>query len=140
MLALERARLKLCPGVTFLVGENGSGKSTLIEAIAVAAGLNAEGGGGAIRFTTRPSDASLHRELGLDPARPRPLSAFFLRAESFFNVATEVERQGGMEDVYDAPLHAHVARRVLPVARDEPLRPAWPLPPRRLTRLVRLPA
>jgi kynurenine formamidase len=29
--------------VTFVVGENGSGKSTLIEAIAVAAGLNAEG-------------------------------------------------------------------------------------------------
>ena len=31
------------PQVTFLVGENGSGKSTLIEAIAVAAGLNAIG-------------------------------------------------------------------------------------------------
>lgn len=29
--------------VTYFVGENGSGKSTLLEAIAVAAGFNAEG-------------------------------------------------------------------------------------------------
>ena len=30
--------------VTYFVGENGTGKSTLIEAIAVSAGFNAEGG------------------------------------------------------------------------------------------------
>ena len=43
-------RLELDPRVTFLVGENGSGKSTLIEAIAVAAKLNVEGGGKLLKF------------------------------------------------------------------------------------------
>jgi predicted ATPase len=82
----------LDPKVTFLVGENGSGKSTLIEAIAVAAGFNAEGGTRNFAFATRRSESELHRHLRLvrNPARPR--DGFFLRAESYFNVATEIER------------------------------------------------
>lgn len=84
--------LALHPQVTFFVGENGSGKSTLVEAIAVAAGFNAEGGSRNFNFSTRSSESELHRYLRLVRGVRRPRSGFFLRAESFFNVASEVER------------------------------------------------
>jgi predicted ATPase len=84
-------RISLDQSVTFLVGENGSGKSTLIEAIAVGAGLNAEGGSRNLRFSTRPSHSSLHEHLTLS-WRGRPRRAFFLRAESFYNVASAYEQ------------------------------------------------
>jgi predicted ATPase len=84
-------RLRLHPSVTYFVGENGSGKSTLLEAVAVSLGFNAEGG--ALReldFSTRASHSELHEFL--EP-RPRELRyGFFLRAESLFNLATEIER------------------------------------------------
>lgn len=79
------------PKVTFLVGENGSGKSTLIEALAVAWGFNAEGGSKNFRFNTFSSHTSLHRELRLIKSTRRARDGFFLRAESFFNVATNIE-------------------------------------------------
>jgi predicted ATPase len=84
--------LPLHPAVTYFVGENGSGKSTLLEAIAVAMGLNAEGGSRNIRFTTRASHSVLHAYLDLGLDGQRPPDGFFLRAESFFNLATEVDR------------------------------------------------
>ena len=84
--------LELHPKVTFFVGENGSGKSTLLEAVAVAAGFNAEGGSRNFRFTTRSSESSLHRHLKLVRGVRRPRTGYFLRAESYFNVATEIER------------------------------------------------
>jgi predicted ATPase len=77
--------------VTFFVGENGSGKSTLLEAIAVALGFNAEGGSRNFRFGTRPSHSELHEHLRVIRGRERPRDGFFLRAESYFNVATEIE-------------------------------------------------
>ena len=86
--------LDLDPGVTVLVGENGSGKSTLVEAIAVAAGFNAEGGSRNFAFTTRDSTSPLHEHLRLVRAPRRPSTGFFLRAESFFNVASQVELLG----------------------------------------------
>ena len=85
-------KLELHPAVTFFVGENGSGKSTLLEAIAVASGFNAEGGSKNFRFGTRDSHSELHRFLRLARGHPRPRDGFFLRAESFFNVATEIEK------------------------------------------------
>ncbi|MGQ0777783.1 MAG: AAA family ATPase [Pseudonocardiales bacterium] len=51
--------------VTFLVGDNGTGKSTLIEALAVAAGFNAEGGSQSFRFATRATESSLGDHLVL---------------------------------------------------------------------------
>ena len=84
--------LELHPAVTFFVGENGSGKSTLLEAIAVACGFNAEGGSKNFRFETRGSHSELHRFLRLARGFPRPRDGFFLRAESFFNVASEIEK------------------------------------------------
>ena len=86
------ARLPLHPQVTFLVGENGSGKSTLMEAIAVAMGFNAEGGSRNFNFATRASHSNLHEHLRLVRGVTRPRDGFFLRAESFYNVSSEVER------------------------------------------------
>ena len=88
---LREAWLTLGPGVTFLVGENGSGKSTLVEALAVAAGFNAEGGSRSFRFATRASESALGGALRVGRAPGRERSSFFLRAESYYNVATEIE-------------------------------------------------
>lgn len=79
------------PNVTFLVGENGSGKSTLIEALAVAWGFNAEGGGREHRFETRASHSPLHRFVRPIRSPQRVQDGFFLRAESFFTVASYLE-------------------------------------------------
>lgn len=84
--------LSLHPKVTFFVGENGSGKSTLIEAIAVAAGFNAEGGSRNFNFATRRSESELHLCLRLVRGTRRAKTGYFLRAESFFNVASEIEK------------------------------------------------
>ncbi|MFE6857115.1 AAA family ATPase [Nocardia sp. NPDC057668] len=83
--------LELHPRVTFLVGENGSGKSTLLEAIATAWGFNPEGGTRNFNFSTRGSHSELHEYLRLVKAVHKPRDGFFLRAESFFNVATNIE-------------------------------------------------
>ncbi|MBN8711928.1 MAG: AAA family ATPase [Verrucomicrobia bacterium 61-8] len=84
--------IALHPGVTFLVGENGSGKSTLLEAIAVSLGFNAEGGSRNFRFSTRSTHSPLHEYLRIIRGCERPRDGFFLRAESFYNVATEIEK------------------------------------------------
>jgi predicted ATPase len=78
--------------VTFLVGENGTGKSTLLEALAVGSGLNPEGGSRNFRFATRASHSRLDECLRLARAPAVPGDSYFLRAESFYNVATEIER------------------------------------------------
>lgn len=85
------------PNVTFFVGENGSGKSTLLESIAVSLGFNAEGGSKNFRFGTRESHSHLHEYLRIGKGYKRPKDGYFLRAESFFNVATNIEEldEGG---------------------------------------------
>lgn len=88
--------LELHPRVTFFAGENGSGKSTLIEAIAMAAGFNPEGGTRSFNFATRRSESELHRVLRLIRGYRRPRTGFFLRAESYFNVGTVLD---GMPDI-----------------------------------------
>jgi predicted ATPase len=103
------------PDVTFLVGENGTGKSTLLEAVSVALGFNAEGGTRNFNFSTRASHSEPHACLRLVRSFRRPRDGYFLRAESFFNVATEIERLeagGGASDpIIDAyggrSLHEH---------------------------------
>ncbi len=83
--------LALHPNVTLFAGENGSGKSTLVEAIAVAAGFNPEGGSRHVRLSTRASESPLHRHLRLVRGTRRIRDGYFLRAESFFNIATYIE-------------------------------------------------
>jgi predicted ATPase len=85
------SRLDLSTPVTLLAGENGSGKSTLIEALAVAVGFNPEGGSRNMSVATRPSHSELHEYLRVERGTRRERTGYFLRAESFFNVATHIE-------------------------------------------------
>lgn len=83
--------LTLHPKVTFLIGENGMGKSTLLEAIAVGLGFNPEGGSYNFNFSTYDSHSDLGNYLRIVKGIERPQDGFFLRAESFYNVASNIE-------------------------------------------------
>ena len=98
-------RLKFHPSVTFFTGENGTGKSTLLEAVAVASGLNPEGGSRNFRFSTRASHSPLHSALRVARGIRRPRTDYFLRAETFYNVSTEIEQLGVGGHYGGAPLH-----------------------------------
>lgn len=98
--------LALDPCVTLFAGENGSGKSTLVEAIAVAAGFNPEGGSRHVNASTRASHSPLHRHLRLVRGTRRIRDGYFLRAESFFNIASYIERlDGGLAPYGGRSLH-----------------------------------
>ena len=84
--------LKFTKPVTFLVGENGIGKSTLIEAIAVALKLNPEGGTQNFSFKTTDTHSNLSDYIRIYKSGNNPKIKFFLRAESFYNVASEIKR------------------------------------------------
>lgn len=84
--------------IVFFVGENGSGKSTLLEAIAVAYGFNPEGGTKNYSFSTYDSHSPLHKALRVTKSYRKAGWGYFLRAESFYNVATK-------EEDYADPLH-----------------------------------
>jgi predicted ATPase len=96
-------RIQFHPSVTFFVGENGSGKSTLIEAIAMKAGFNPEGGTKNFRSSHRPSESKLHEYVRLARGARRESCGFFLRAETMFNVSTEAEqyRGYGWDDLHE---------------------------------------
>jgi predicted ATPase len=101
----ELDRLEFHPDVTFIVGENGSGKSTLLEGIAAAWGFNPEGGTKNFHFATRESHSELHQYLRLVRSARRPRDGFFLRAESFFNVATSIDQIGVVDSYGGRSLH-----------------------------------
>ena len=88
----EPNELALTKRVAFLVGENGVGKSTLMEALAIAMGFNPEGGTINFRFSTADSHSELYRYLTVIKGASRRQDGFFLRAESFYNVATQEEQ------------------------------------------------
>ncbi len=102
--ALAAQPLKLHPSITYFVGENGSGKSTLLEAIAVAAGMNPEGGSSNFNYATRQSHSPLGDWLRLHRGARRPRTDFFLRAESLFTGSTYLEQ------LPDDPLAAYGGR------------------------------
>lgn len=77
--------------VTFFVGENGTGKSTLLEAIAVCCGFNAEGGTVNFNFSTNKTHSDLCDYLTVNKGTKHPKDGFFLRAESFYNVASNID-------------------------------------------------
>lgn len=78
--------------VTFFVGENGSGKSTLLEAIAISWGFNAEGGTKNYAFSTFDSHSDLNKYIRLSRGTRKVNGGYFLRAESFYNVATQEQK------------------------------------------------
>lgn len=84
-------RLEFTRPVTFFVGENGIGKSTLIEAIAVHQGFNPEGGTVNFNFSTEDSHSELYRYLRVAKGVSARKDGFFLRAESFYNVASNID-------------------------------------------------
>ena len=90
--------------VTFFVGENGSGKSTLLEAIAVAYGFNPEGGTLNYSFSTYDSHSELHDAVRLIRSFNKAKWGYFLRAESFYNVATAEEEYSKIQGI---PQHYH---------------------------------
>ena len=90
--------------VTCFVGENGSGKSTLLEAMAVCAGFNPEGGTKNYSFSTFDSHSELCGSMRLVKGVKKPRWGYFLRAESFYNVATAEEEYSRMGGV---PQHLH---------------------------------
>lgn len=104
--------INLSKNVTFLVGENGTGKSTLLEAIAVNQGLNPEGGTQNFNFSTKDTHSNLHEFLRAYGHGSRPKTKFFLRAESFYNFSSELERlveENGYRELYNSyggSLHA----------------------------------
>lgn len=87
----KMGELRLSKPVTFLVGENGVGKSTLIEGIAVAMGFNPEGGTVNFSFSTKESHSDLYEYLTVSRGYKRHRDGFFLRAESFYNVASNID-------------------------------------------------
>lgn len=98
--------LKFRRPVTIIMGENGMGKSTLLEAIAIKAGFNAEGGSKNFHFATRETHSALYENLVLGRGL-QPRDGYFLRAESFYNVATEIDQiADGIHKYYgDKSLH-----------------------------------
>lgn len=94
------------PDVTFFVGENGTGKSTLIEAIAIAMGFNPEGGTKHSTFSTKHTHSPLHHHLKTIKSYKHPKDGYFLRAESFYNLATLMDETGYYTTYSDKSLHA----------------------------------
>jgi predicted ATPase len=86
-------RIEFHPAVTFFIGENGSGKSTLLEAIAVKCAFSTAGGWKRGMTDDLDPSSELHRHLTLG-RRAYPSDGWFLRAESFHNVATEIDSRG----------------------------------------------
>ncbi len=101
----EIRKIEFHPNVTFFVGENGSGKSTVLEAIALALGFGPEGGTRNVQFRTVESVSPLHGALRIARGALKPLDGYFLRAESFFNVASYMD-QVGYTAGYGGPLHS----------------------------------
>jgi len=82
---------KFHPNITYLIGENGSGKSTLLEALAVNQGFNPEGGTKNFNFYTNNSHSNLHKYLKVTRNAKRVENGFFLRAETFYNLASNID-------------------------------------------------
>lgn len=96
--------LKFDQNVTIIVGENGSGKSTLLEAIAIGMGFNAEGGTKNFNFQTRSTHSDLFKFIRFSKSYKRVKDGFFLRAESFYNVATSMDDLDEIQTPFDLPL------------------------------------
>lgn len=103
----DLAVLRPAGGVTFIVGENGSGKSTLVEALAIASGFSPQGGplSGELGRVRRESESDLADVLIIETGPHKPRAGFFLRAESFFNVASTIDARDSAEIYGGVAMH-----------------------------------
>jgi predicted ATPase len=114
-------KLTFHPKVTYIIGTIGSCKFTLLEAIAINLGFNAEGGNKNFQFGTRKSHSDLQQYLRVAKGVRRPRAGFFPRGESFFNVATEIEKL----DAEPSP----TLFETIPNSSSPPsLQSLWPIP------------
>ncbi|PIH06096.1 AAA family ATPase [Clostridium combesii] len=102
----DLSRIEFHPKVTYIVGENGTGKSTILEAIAIACGFNPEGGTRNFNFSTKDTHSDLYKNLKLVRGVKRPYDGFFLRAESFYNVATNIDEIYDLDPYGGVSLHS----------------------------------
>lgn len=101
----EIREIEFHPSITFFVGENGSGKSTVLEALAMNLGFGQEGGTRNVQFRSTESVSTLHESLRLARGIRKPKDGYFLRAESFFNVATYMDDAGYLGGYGGKSLH-----------------------------------
>lgn len=90
--------------VTFFVGENGIGKSTFIEAIATSLEMPTEGGTNNFMYSTKNTVSCLSDYIRVETYN-KAKTKFFLRAESFYNFSTEVQRlaeEDGYKNLYNS--------------------------------------
>ena len=90
--------------VTFFVGENGSGKSTLLEALAECCGFNPEGGNRDHHRATFADRSELAQALRLSWL-PKVTEGFFMRAESFYNFASYIDKVSDLRAYGGKSLH-----------------------------------
>jgi predicted ATPase len=99
--------LEITSRLCFFVGENGTGKSTLLEAIALHYGFGAEGG--TRNFSSRTTDSVDAIKPLADALRlsftKRTGAGFYLRAESFFNIASKIDHLGVAQSYGGKSLH-----------------------------------
>ena len=100
---------------TILTGDNGSGKSTLVEAIAVAAGANAAGGSRHALFQAA-DHSQLHASLTLT-RRQNPSDVYFLRGETYLDLAEYHESLGPEDRLRDLTRRSH-GQGIMRMARE----------------------
>jgi len=85
-------KINFHPEVTFLIGENGTGKSTLLEGIATQYGFNPEWWSRNFLFSSENTHSLLGNYLRLAKWVGKPKDGYFLRAESFYNLASNIDQ------------------------------------------------
>lgn len=91
--------------VTFITWDNWVWKSSLLEAIAIKFWLNPEGGTKNSNFSTKNTHTDLDEIIKLYKWVKYPKDSFFLRSESFYNLATYLDDIGGNQSYWFKSLH-----------------------------------